>query len=364
MPAKQMESGFLTDPIENLLGVHRDLIAQALLRLRRDLADGTFLRQQLYTLDDSRFAGNTHHYWIRLGLDSASQTWLQDLESRKLPDRLVQWLKSQLNRKILLRLPQEYSTLVKVPFSVEIDSVADERDERIAWAIKHRLPATTPYSIFHSEINRLLKYIGHEIQPPNESEFDSLFAHYGNNAIAKSRNRFPEVWDELRGHYILDSRGSLFAKSLVTELKDRKLLLSSSKFVDIGSGIGTNVFAVNHYSKAHATGIEKHPGIMRMSHVLKRRLLRVRRLDATRLDFVLGDAFDSRAANLGQYDVFYVYSPIGKWVIDIDMIVDRAKVGSVMVLNRLPIRNRDMIEPLNNVAGLYAFRKVREKAGD
>lgn len=348
------------DPMENVQQSHRKQIAQVLLQLRGNLADGTFLQENLYTLDESRFAGNTHHYWIRLGLDPDSRRTLLESLSDSLPEHLVQWLMSQLERKILRRLPREYSTLVKIPFSFELSKVADERIERTAWAIRYGLPATTPYAIFHLEINRLLRYIGNGRHPPSESEFDPLFARYCKNAVAKARIQFPEVWDELCGHYVLDSRGTHFAKSLVTDLKNRELLTAASKFVDVGSGVGTNVFAVNHYSDAHATGIERHPGLWRMSKVMMRRLHRMELLDPDRLDFVLGDAFDSRAANLEQYDVLYVYSPIGMWEIDIDLIVDCAKVGAVVIFNRLPIRNREIVQPLQNVAGLYAFRKIAE----
>jgi hypothetical protein len=96
--------------------------------------------------------------------------------------------------------------------------------------------------------------------------------------------------------------------------------------------------------------------------VMMRRLARTGLVDSRRIKFVLGDAFDSQVANLGQYDVFYLYSPIGMWEIDVDLIVDSAKVGAVMVCNRLPIRNREIVESLENVAGLYAFRKIADSA--
>ena len=354
----------MTDPLQNLQPSHREQIANALFQLRGDLADGLFLRESLYTCDESRFAGNTHHYWIRLGLDPNPQKFLRGVVSEALPNPLAQWLTSHLDRKIIQRLPREYSTLVKIPFSVELGRVADERTEQTERAIAHGLPAMTPYAIFHLEINRLLRAIGSANRPVTASEFGPLFANYNKNAIVKARNRFPEVWDELRGHYVLDSRGTHFAKSLVTELSDRRLMTSSSKFVDVGSGIGTNVLAANYYSHAHATGIERHPGLVQISNAMMRRLDRLGLLDSQRLELVLGDAFDSQVANLGQYDIFYVYSPLGMWEIDIDMIVDSAQVGAVIVCNRLPIRNREIVTSLENVAGLYAFRKIAEMARD
>ena len=78
------------------------------------------------------------------------------------------------------------------------------------------------------------------------------------------------------------------------------------------------------------------------------------------LNLSWGDALDSQVANLGLYDVFYLYSALGKWEIDVDLIVDSAKIGAVVVCNRLPIRNREIIKSLANVAGLYAFRKIAQ----
>jgi SAM-dependent methyltransferase len=275
-------------------------------------------------------------------------------------EELRQWLTTELNRKILRRLPREYSTLIKIPFSVELGHVAEARAERTAWTIKHRLPAAIPYAIFHLEINRLLTTVGLSPPPPSESEFEVLLTHYGRNAVAKARIRYPEVWDELRGHYVLDSRGWQFAKRLVSELKSRNLLSASSRFVDVGSGVGTNVFAVNHYSEAHATGIERHPGLLRMSNVIQRRIGRLGLVDSQRLDWVLGDAFDADVTDLGQFDVYYVYSPLGMWEIDIDTVVDHAKVGAVIIFNQFPIRNRELVQPLKKVAGLYTFRKIAQ----
>ena len=353
----------MTELLENLSQLHREQIAQYLFRLRGELANGAFLRQSIYTVDESRLAGNTHHYWVRLGLDPNPAKVFQDDLPDALPDHLGQWLNGKLDRKIIQRLPREYSTLIKIPFSVPLSEISDERDKQIKSAIAHGLPSTIPYAIFHLEINRLLRNLGMDRRPPTEIEFETLLARYSKTAIAKARTRFPEVWDELRGHYVLDSRGTRFAKSLVTELQERNLLHSTSKFVDVGSGVGTNVFAVNHYSDALAVGIERHTGLHQIARVVMRRLQRLGRLDSKRTNLVQGDAFD-RATNLEQYDILYVYSPIGMWEIDIDMVVDRAKIGAVMIFNRLPIRNRGHIEPLANVAGLYAFRKVTQAAND
>ena len=350
----------VTNSIEMLAPALRQQIGAALLQLRSNLAEGSYLRETLYTVDESRLAGNTHHYWIRLGLHHDPRRRLLALDEPAIPVGCWNWLNSELDRKIIQRLPSEYSTLIKIPFSIDLGSVGDERAKRIARTIQHKLPAAMPQAIFHHEINRLLIRFGVRKQPPSEHEVDMLLAHYGRMAVAKARTRFPEVWDELRGHYVLDSRGARFAKRLVDALKHRNLLTSETKFVDVGSGVGTHVFAVNVYSDAHASGIEIHPGIMKIASVTGRRLTRLGLSDSKRLDFVQSDAFDSTSADLAQYDVLYVYSPLGKWELDIDNVVDCAKLGAVIIFNRYPIRNRENVEPLEKVAGLYAFRKLAD----
>ena len=348
--------------LEKLKPSHRERLARTLLQLRRNLASGVFLKQNLYTVDDSRLAGNTHHYWIRLGLNDDLRSVLDGLVSNELPPNELAWLKTQLKRRVVWRLPREYSSLIKIPFSFGLDQVADERVRRTNLAIGRGLPAVTQYGIFHLEINRLLKLLGDTKHPPVASEISSLLAYHSRNAIAKARKRFPEVWDELRGHYVLDSRGAHFGKKLVEELVDRKLLLAGARFSDIGSGVGTNIIAVNQYSQAHATGIEIHAGLHQMSKIMVRRLTRLGLLEPQRIDFLLGDAMDATVTDLGVYDVIYVYSPIGMLEIDIDSIVDGVKVGAVVIFNRLPIRNIDIVSPLDPVAGLFAFRKISEHA--
>ncbi|MFK7767832.1 MAG: class I SAM-dependent methyltransferase [Mariniblastus sp.] len=335
---------------------HQEKIAHALHRLRNDLADGNFLRDNFYTIDDSQLAGNTHHYWIRFGLRPDPQTVIDEI-LQPFPSQISTWLGHELGRKILQRLPKQYSTLIKIPFSVSIGDVAEERTKQVAAKVEQRLPVVTPYAIFFLNINRLIKLVDQDRHPPSESEFDILAEHYNSNAIAKARTRYPELWDELRGHYVLDTRGHQFAKLIVSELSSRNLISDSTKFIDVGSGIGTNLFAVNRCSNAHSTGIELHDGLVRISNVIKRRLNRLGQLDLERTTIIGGDAFNDSLIDLAKYDVFYVYSPLGKWELDIDEIVDRAKSGAVIIFNRLPVRNRDGVEPLKTIAGMYAFRK-------
>lgn len=348
----------MSDPPTNIPDSTCGTVSQALIRLRGNLANGDYLRENVYTVDESRLAGNTHHYWIRLGLSSETGRILDEFIPRELPEPTANWLKSQLERKILRRLPREYSTLIKIPFSVSLADVAGERTSRTELAITQGLPKVTPYVIFHLEINRLLKAIGADCPVPTNSEVEALLSRSCRTTIAKARERYPETWDQQRGHYVLDSRGAHFAKELVTELVGRNLLFSSSRFVDIGSGIGTNVFAVSRYSCAQATGVELHPGLVRMSKVLMRRLVRLGLLERPRIDFRTGDAFDLRVIELKKFDVVYAYSPIGMWEIDIDQVVDRAKVGATIIFNRLPQRTLRFVEILDQIGGLFAFRKI------
>ncbi|MDG1874211.1 MAG: class I SAM-dependent methyltransferase [Mariniblastus sp.] len=327
------------------------------------MADGNFLRLHLFTKDESKFAGNTHHYWIRWGLTSDPEAVIKNFVPSNLPIQIKRWLKIKLSLNIFNRLPSEYSTLIKTPFSVSLGKVAEERNKRTEWIIEHRLPTIIPYAIMHLEINRLLRSIGAPRPPLNENEFSVLFSNLSKSAIQKARKLFPEVWDEQRGHYILDSRGAQFAQDLVAELNQRNLLSATTRFIDIGSGVGTNVFAINHYSAASATGVEIHRGMIKLTNATMRRLARLGEIDVRRLNFLAGDAFDSKITNLKQFDVFYVYSPIGKLEIDIDDIVDVAQPGALIIFNRLPIRNRELVKQLENVAGLYAFRKTATASG-
>ena len=346
----------VADAFEELMP-YRQALAKNLLELRANFANGHFLRKHFYNVDESRLAGNTHHYWLRLGLAPDAILVIESMVCF-LPDHLAGWLTSELKRKLLRRMFPQYSTLIKIPFSVEIGKVGEERTKEVNRCIEQRLPAALPYAIFFQEIGRLLRALGVSNPPPSEAEFDVLLGHYSQNAIDKARLQFPEVWDEERGNYVLDSRGSQFAKQLVLDLESQNLLAADSKFIDVGSGSGVNVFFVNQYSDAHATGAELHAGLISISKVIKRRLNRMGQLDSGRLELIHADVFDSGAVNLALFDVVYVYSPLGEAAIDIDQVVDGIKPGAVVIFNRMPSRNRTSVERLKNVAGLYAFRKL------
>jgi SAM-dependent methyltransferase len=327
----------------NLLPEQRDAIGLCLGKLRTNLANGKFLRDKFYTDDRSKLAGNTHHYWLRLGVDPDSGSTFKDFLPKDMPEPIASCLEGELKRKIFNRLPKEYSTLIKIPFSVPIEEVGDERSKTIKQTIERRLATVTPYAIFYHQINRILKSLGVEKSPPSESEIDLLLTRYSKCSIAKARQLFPEVWDEVRGYYVLDSRGAPFAKRLVKELESRNLLSGTTKFVDLGSGVGTNLFAVNFYSNIHATGIELHPEIFKLSEIANRRLAKIGILDAKRIKLQHGNAFDSKVVNIADFDVIYVYSSLGKSEIDIDEVFDRAGPNAVIIFNQLPTGNLEDI---------------------
>lgn len=341
----------------NLSPSDRNLLEPFLHKLRSDLANGDFLNKQFFTVDESKLAGNTHHYWLRLGLTSDPQVAIERLIPSGITPSVTTWLGNQLERKIVRRLPPEYSTVIKIPFSVSIGEVAAEREKQIAWTITNRIPTVIPYVIYFHEINRILRVLEIQRQPPTDAEIGALLIDYSYRSIAKGRKQHREVWDEENGHLVLDSRGAQFAEKVIDELKAKNLLNDSSKFADIGSGVGTKIFAVNQFSGAHATGIELHQGIMKLARVTQRRLTRIGILDPARLHQILGDALDGDVVDLAEYDVIYVYSSLGKWEIDIDEVVDRAKSGAVILFNQLPLRNLQTVERLERIEGLSVFRK-------
>jgi tRNA A58 N-methylase Trm61 len=166
------------------------------------------------------------------------------------------------------------------------------------------------------------------------------------------------MWDEAQGHYVLDSRGAVFGKALAMALRARGYLAAGARFVDVGSGTGTMVAAIGQYTEAHVTGIERHEGVMRLAKAMTRRLRRKGCLRDRQIEFVTADVFQPRSLNLADYDVLYVYSPIGRWEIDIDEVISRMRTGAVLATSSRPRRNAHSVEELPPVAGLPCFRRV------
>ena len=282
-------------------------------------------------------------------------------------------------------MPPIYSSLIKLSSKIPPENSVRECLAQSAQRIAEELPVCARYAICFSQLNRLIRACDRaRVLPPNDEEFAALFDHLSRHTLKQARTRFPELWDEVQGHYVLDSRGAVFATALVTGLRDRGYLHHGSRFVDVGSGTGTMVAAVQRYSAAHATGIEKHAGVMRLAKSMLRRLQRAQGLtqtsrandevqnksvnpnssDANRpwhrqIELVVGDCFESTRLDLSRYDVLYVYSPLRKWEIDVDRIIDRMQIGAILATSKSPRRNRRFVERLDPVAELSCFRKTK-----
>ena len=88
-PLKPQENGWLEVPyFKDTPQKDRELLAQFLLGLRCDLADGDFLKEHFFTVDESKFAGNTHHYWLRFGLTADPRLAVEKMIRKLLLQRL------------------------------------------------------------------------------------------------------------------------------------------------------------------------------------------------------------------------------------------------------------------------------------
>ena len=334
------------------------IVAENLLTFRRNLADSDFLQRFFFSQDESRFVDSTYNYWIRLRREDEVREKL-DVFATAIPRDVREELSLRVRRQIVDRLPDEYSSLVKLsPKTDPADSVRNclaEREQRL----KYELPSCIPYAVYYCEINRLIKRFdaGMDIRPTTE-EFDVLFDRLSMRALRKARRRFPNLWDETKGHLVLDSRGARFAKALATGLRKRGYLLKASQFVDLGSGTGTMVAAVNRYTEANATGIERHNGVMCVARSMIRRLVRKQCISSDRIKLMLGDFLRLQSVDLARYDVLHVYSPIGKWEINVDDVIDRMRTGAILAVSNRPDRHNHSVEQLEPVAGIGCLQKT------
>ena len=332
--------------------------ANALLALRRGLACAPFLREYLYTQDDSRFLGSIYKYGTRLSV-SANPSALLNRICDGLSESARQLLCDWVERLLLPTLPGEFVTVVDVPPSVSPEDAGDESRTRAEQAIAHELPASIPYARYYWELTRAARRCDPACSAsPTNEEFSALFGHGNRQSVSKARARFPALWDEQRGHYVLDTRGTRFATAFTGELRNRGLLHPGTRFLDLGSGVGTMVAAVHYFSDAHATGVEQHRGLTQLARVLLRRLSRLRPLDPQRIALKTGNAFHPEVIDLSRFDLCYVYSPIGSWELSADAVLDRLRVGAVLVANRRPRRHFDRVERLADVEGTGVYRKT------
>lgn len=143
---------------------------------------------------------------------------------------------------------------------------------------------------------------------------------------------------------------------MIDELNQLGLLRAGGTFLDVGSGIGTLVFAVNRWSEARAAGIEIHPGLCRVANSFRRRLFTCGAVDSQRLAIHQGD-FRNNPELLSTADVLYVYSPIGTAAIQVDGVVEHMKPGATLVPERLPTERLADVAIQARVATLLAMRK-------
>ena len=332
--------------------------ANVFLDLRRSLAESGFLRRYIYTEESGRFLGSTYKYGIRLGLRVQEHDLVNHLCANA-PPEVANGLQTFLARCLLPSLPLEFLTAVDVAPSVPAEQAGDRCRALAEQAIAHELPASLPYAHYFIELTRMAARCDPSYTvPARPEEFLAYLGHCHRNTMAKARHRHPALWDETRGHYVLDSRGTAFATHCVQQLRDRQLLQPGTRFLDLGSGIGTMVAAVHYYSAAHATGIEQHHGLNRLASSLLRKLSRLKAYAPTRLTLKTGNAFHPEVIDLTRYDVCYVYSPLGIDVITADAVLERLQVGAVLISNRGPRRFHDRVEILPEVGGVAGYRKL------
>ncbi|MEE3373339.1 MAG: class I SAM-dependent methyltransferase [Planctomycetota bacterium] len=332
--------------------------AKVFLEMRRSLAESTFLRRYIYTEESTRFLGSPYKYGIHLS-GRLQEKDLINLLCSNAPAETISCLKKFLSRYLVPSLPEEFLTAVEVPTTLPADQAGDRSRALAAHAIATELPASLPYAYYFGILTRLAaRCDSNYAAPPRQEEFSAYLGHCHRNTMVKARHRHPSLWDEARGHYVIDSRGSAFAIQCVQQLGERRLLQPGTRFLDIGSGIGTMLAAVHYFSPAHVTGIEQHRGLNQLAHALLHKLSRLRGLDPSRLTLKTGNAFYPEVIDLTRYDVCYVYSPLGIDVITADAVLDRLRVGAILISNRRPRRFRDQVELLPDVGGVGVYRKL------
>ncbi|HAA70345.1 MAG TPA: hypothetical protein DCE55_14500 [Planctomycetaceae bacterium] len=332
--------------------------ARVFLELRQALADSAFLRRYIYTQESARFLGSTYKYGIHLKVRVQERALIRHL-CRSAGAETTNELQTFLARRLIPSLPTEFVTTVDVPSSVPTDQAGDQCRDLAEQSITRELPASLPYAHYFMELTRMAaRRDARCVTPARVEEFSAYLGHCHRNTMAKARHRHPELWDKTRGHYVLDSRGTSFAIHFVQQLLRQKLLNQGTRFLDFGSGIGTMIATVHYYSPAHATGIEQHPGLNRLAHCLLRKLSRLKAYSPARVSLKTGNAFQPEVIDLSRYDLCYVYSPLGIDVITADAVLERLRVGAVLISNRRPRRFHDRVEILPEIGGIAAYRKV------
>lgn len=331
--------------------------SDSLALLRHNLADDAFLLQHVYTRENSKFLGGTTRYLVSVGLPEDRRViearLLSQLSRDLQADSGVSWMIAHYVRQ----LPAEIATRVELPHDVPAENSVQACLELGRSAIADSLRAKTPYAWVYSSISRLASRRGQATLSADECESVGLLENYHDWGVRQARLRFPEVWDMARGHFIFDSRGVPFARELIRQLKHRGLLSNSQRFLDVGSGIGSMAACVALWSDARAFGIELHAGLSRLAGALVRRMISKGVLDPQRIELCHGNVLLQSDIDIGQFDVLYLYSPLGCQELELDPIVARMRPGTLIVSAHLPRKNLELISLEPRLINLFVMRR-------
>ncbi len=323
-------------------------LVDELLTLRRRLADPSFLREQFYHHDESKFAGSTYKYFSRVIRSDSHESFARLCDSPQ---------SEQILAAHFSRLPDELCRFVDVPSDTppfDSVSVATQTGNRqLEWCMR----GETNYTYTFVNINRIIRGLNSTPSAASSEEAAALLANYHDLLFRKARLRWPEIWTPSEGKMTFDSRGIAFAKSFVDATLAAGFLTSKSNFLDVGSGIGTMTCAVNLWSQARCAGIELHWGLHKLSNTLLHRLSAKTSLTSNAITLINSD-FRDCAQVIGNASLIYLYSPIGDSEISIDGIIERMSPGALLIADRTPHELLDQVQFLPKQLDLFTMRRV------
>ena len=334
-----------------------DRFQEEVIQLRRHLADDRFLTQQLYTRDSSRFDGSTYRYLVRIELPRDESQLVGRLYNQFCAESRRRIERTRILERFVQRLPREVLTRVEIPSTTASEDSVSQCLARAAVARRFSLTACTPYAWIYAMLSRLVCEHGTAVPPAGDLELEGLLSNYHRFHFQRGRLRCPETWDMARRYYVFDSRGVPFAFELTRGLVERGLLHAGSKFLDIGSGIGTMTIAAALGSPASAAGIEVHPQLARQARSMLRRLSRNNAWLDRRVQLLEGDFRYSSELQLHRFDVIYVYSPLGSCEIELDPIVEHMRCGAHLISERLPVERLDSVHLEPKLCDLFVLRR-------
>ena len=328
---------------------------QALVPLRHQFANREFLLEHIYSQDCSRFDGSTYRYIVRVGLPKDRMHVMDALLDQISTPNQRELLRTKLIEPAVRLLPDEVLTVVDVPSSTPPEDSVEECLRKAEIAIVYSLWAYMPYASIFALINRFLRASGFDASLADPLELLALLCSYHRRTVSKAREQSPEVWDTAQSHYVLDSRGVQFATELTKELTARKIFTSDTTFLDVGSGIGTMAFATALASDTQVAGVEIHAQLFQLSRSILAKLSKHAPRLRQQIELILGDVAE---LDISRYDVLYVYSPLGKCEIELGPIVRRMRTGSIIISERLPTQELDLVQFEPKVFGLFVLRRI------